>query len=121
MDVTTDNREQYRRLIDQLVHSCQDGQGQIGPDRARRGTWNREASGQPGMRDQQLVNDILSRMSPAERDVLAGMLFDAFVSGVHEALVVLHEHRVPPFEDGVEGAPFHDLVGRLQGWSWPRS
>lgn len=75
----------------------------------------------PGTSEHQKINDILARMSPADREVLAGTLFDAFVGGVHEVLVVLHENRVPPFEDGVEGAPFQDLAGRLQGWSWPRS
>ncbi len=43
----------------------------------------------------------------------------AFVSGVHTALRVLHEAGLPPFEDGYEGTPFHDFVGRLQGWQWP--
>jgi hypothetical protein len=118
MRVTTDDREQYRRLIDQLVHSCQQGQGQISPGRVRRGTWNREATA-AGIPDQQRINDLLARMSPADRDVLAGIVFDAFVGGVHEALVVLHENQVSPFEDGIDGAPFQDFAGRLQGWAWP--
>jgi hypothetical protein len=117
--VTTDNRVQYRALIDRLVHSCLEGQGRIGADRVRRGVWNQEATARSGLRDQQKANDLLSRMYAADRDVFADMLFDAFVSGVHEALVVLHEHAVAPFEDGYEGTPFHDFVGRLQGWSWP--
>lgn len=67
------------------------------------------------------MNDLLSQMSVADRDVLAEMLFGVFMGGVHEALVVLHEHAVPPFDDGYEGTPFHDFVGRLNGWSWPAS
>jgi hypothetical protein len=47
------------------------------------------------------------------------LLEQSFVSGVHEALVILHGEAVPPFEEGYEGTPFHDFVGRLQGWSWP--
>jgi hypothetical protein len=43
------------------------------------------------------------------------------VGGVHETLVVLHEHSVPPLEDGHEGTPFHGFVGRLHGWPWPGS
>ncbi len=116
----TDDREQYRRLIDQLVHSCQQGQGQIGPNRVRRGAWNREATA-AGMRDQQKINDLLARLGPSERDVLAGMLFDAFVGGVHEALVVLHQNRVPPFEDGIEGAPFHTSLAGFTAGPGPQS
>jgi hypothetical protein len=118
MPVTTDDREPYRRLIDQLVRSCQQGQGRIGPDRVRRGIWNSAAAAE-GLRDQERINDLLARMSPTDRDVLADMLVDAFVDGVHETLVVLHANQVPPFEDGIEGAPFQDLAGRLEGWSWP--
>jgi hypothetical protein len=47
------------------------------------------------------------------------MLQEQFVDGVHAALVAMHEHPVPPFEDGYEGTPFHDFVGRLDGWEWP--
>jgi hypothetical protein len=52
--------------------------------------WNLEAAVRPGLRDQQKTSDLLARTGTADRDVLATMLFDAFVSGVHEALVVLH-------------------------------
>ena len=48
-----------------------------------------------------------------------GDALHAFEAGVHAALVALHEERLPPFEDGYEGTPFHDFVGRLQGWDWP--
>ena len=47
------------------------------------------------------------------------MLEQAFVGGVHETLVVLHEAEVSPFDQGYEGTPFHDFVGRLDDWPWP--
>jgi hypothetical protein len=36
--VVNDERELYRKLIDALVRECRQGQGQIGPARARAGT-----------------------------------------------------------------------------------
>lgn len=65
------------------------------------------------------MNDLLRRMSQPDREVIAAMLEGAFVSGVHETLVVLHEKEIPPFDDGYEGTPFHDFIGRMQGWGWP--
>lgn len=47
------------------------------------------------------------------------MLEQAFVSGVHESLVVIHEEAIEPFDKGYEGTPFHDFVGRLDDWQWP--
>jgi len=49
---------------------------------------------------------------------MAGVLQEAFVSGIHEALVV-HEARVEPFVNGEEGSPSMDLSGRLRGLDWP--
>jgi uncharacterized protein DUF6547 len=71
------------------------------------------------MPDQAAINELLARLAVADRDVLASMLRDAFVGGVHQTLVALHEAEIPPFDDGYEGTPFHDFVGRLDGWEWP--
>jgi len=49
------------------------------------------------------------------------MLAEQFEAGVYEALVVLHEVQVPPFDEGYEETPFHDFVGRLGGWPWPQA
>ena len=111
----------YRDLIDALVHSCRDGQGQIGPRRVRAGLWNANADIVDDGGQQAQINELLSRMPLADREVLAGMLGEAFVSGVHETLVVCHEAGVEPFTDGVEGAPFLDFTGRLDGWEWPET
>lgn len=118
--MTNDPREQYRDVIDALVRACTDGQGQLGPRRARQGIWNPHANQHAAdMADQQRYNGLLERLSNADRDVLAQMLAEAFRGGVQEALVVLHEAGLSPFEDGYEGTPFHDFVGRLEGWPWP--
>ena len=52
--------------------------------------------------------------------MLATMLQEALVAGVHETLVKLYEAQVEPFEDGYEGTPYHDFIGRLGGWEWPK-
>ena len=48
------------------------------------------------------------------------MLEDTYVAGVHDTLVALHQAQVHPFEDGYEGSPFHDFIGRMNGWEWPQ-
>ena len=118
--LTSMEREQYKTVIDRLVRSCLKGQGQIGAGRAMAGVWNRAADDpEHDMPDQRRMNALLATMSADDREVLAEMLAQAFESGVHETLKVLHEEEITPFEDGYEGTPFHDFVGRLNGWHWP--
>ncbi|HUQ62248.1 MAG TPA: DUF6547 family protein, partial [Acidimicrobiales bacterium] len=69
--------------------------------------------------DQHRFNRLLERLGPDDREVVAVMLEEQFVAGVHEALVVLHKGEVEPSVDGFEGTPFLDFVGRLGGWDWP--
>jgi hypothetical protein len=111
----TDDRTGYRALIDRLVLACRAGQGQISAKRVRSGLWNAKTD----VPDKSAVNQLLRRLTPAERELLAQMLAQEFVGGVHETLVVLHEAQVEPFQDGYEGTPFHDFVGRLDDWPWP--
>jgi hypothetical protein len=73
------------------------------------------------MPDQRSMNDLVRRLTAAERKILGQMLAEQFEAGVYEALVVLHEAQVPPFEEGYEGTPFHDFVGRLRDWPWPQA
>lgn len=109
----------YRVIIDQLVAVCRDGQGQIGPRRALAGVWNPHADAASAP-DQHAINELLARLSVADRDVVARMLARAFEGGVFETLKMLESHSVAPFEDGYEGGPYHDFVGRLAGdWDWP--
>lgn len=118
MKPDAEDRTRYRAVIDQLVDDCRSGQGQIGASRARRGIWNENRP--PDLPpEQDRINRLLGRLSPEDRETLARMLEVAFVGGVHAALVALHEQEIPPFEDGYEGPPFHDFMGRLTGWEWP--
>lgn len=120
MDDVDDCDRTYRDVIDRLVRACRAGQGQMGARRARAGLWNANADAQPeAMPDQRLMNLLLARLDQAEREVLAQMLSEAFVSGVHETLVTIYKAGVPPFNVAYEGTPFHDFVGRLEGWTWP--
>lgn len=110
----------YRSVIDDLVKSCREGQGQIGARRVKAGIWNANADDpSKDLPDQHAMNDMLRRLSLDDRPVLAQMLTNAFVGGVHETLVVLHQHAVPPFDDGYQGTRFNDFSGRLVGWEWP--
>jgi hypothetical protein len=103
-----------------MVHACQHGQGQIGPRRANAGVWNRNAT-EDSIPEQHEINLLLSRLSADDRRIIAGMLEDAFSGGAFEALKVLEHFAIEPFRDGYEGSPYHDYIGRLQGWEWPAS
>lgn len=109
----------YRDIIDELVAVCREGQGQIGPTRTRAGVWNHQidASSDP---HQHAINLLLARLSWADREIVAQMLAEAFEGGVFETLKALEAHGVPPFEEGYEGSPSDDFMGRLAGnWRWP--
>lgn len=112
--------KQYREIIDALVQMCRDGQGQIGARRAREGIWNQNATAD-SIPDQHKINLFLKRLSSEDREILAGMLSQEVVTGVFETLKALEESQVPPFEEGYEGSPFNDFIGRLDDWEWPES
>ena len=114
-----DDRAQYRALIDELVQQCREGQGAIGGRRARSGVWNPHITAESAP-DQRRFNLLLARLNAEDRETLGQMLSESFTGGVHTALVALHEAEIPPFDDGYEGTPFHDFVGRLTGWAWPK-
>lgn len=140
---TSDQAVLYRRLIDRLVHGCRKGQGTIAPARVRQGIWNantepdrntlpddlnelfahlstkdRQALARKLSGDDHAINELLARLPAKDRRVIARMLSQAFVSGIHWALVVLHEDEIQPFHDGYLGTPFHDFISRLDGVSW---
>ena len=110
----------YRELIDALVQACKNGQGQIGVRRAREGVWNRNAT-QDFIPEQYEINLLLGRMSVHDREILAGMLAHEVEVGVFETLKVLEQFEVEPFQNGYEGSPFHDFIGRLADWEWPEA
>jgi hypothetical protein len=109
----------YRLLIDDLIHKLRHGQGQLGAGRARRGLWNQNA--RPDLfPDQHAINELLGRLSPQDRETIAQMLEDQVEVGMFETLKALEELRIPPFEEGYEGSPCNDFIGRLAGdWDWP--
>lgn len=111
----------YRAIIDELVAVCREGQGQIGPRRALAGVWNPhvDASSAP---DQHALNLLLATLPLTDRETIARMLAQEFMSGVFETLKTLESYGVAPFENGYEGSPFHDFIGRLAGdWEWPEN
>lgn len=110
----------YRDLIDALVEECREGQGQIGPRRARNGVWHLGAT-EDHLSDQHQINLLLAGLSVGERETLARMLEHSFSGGIFETLKALGPHEIQPFLEGYEGSPYHDFVGRLQDdeWQWP--
>src|SRR5262249_13408893 len=108
----------YRELIDELVRVCHEGQGQIGAERARAGVWNLNAT-PDFIPDQYAINLLLKRLSASERETLAQMLAHEVEIGVFETLKVLESFQIAPFEEGYEGSPYHDFIGRLSDWEWP--
>ncbi len=66
------------------------------------------------------MNAVLAHLGDADRAVIARMMELSYEGGVHDTLRVLHDNNVPPFEDGYEGTPFNDFMGRLKtDWDWP--
>ena len=109
----------YRDVIDELVRACQEDQGQIGANRVRAGEWNQNATAD-FLPDQHAINLLLKRMPAEDREIVANMLANEVVVGVFESLKALEQFGVTPFEDGYEGSPFNDFIGRLGGWEWPK-
>jgi len=110
----------YRDLIDTLVEVCRSGQGQIGARRVRAGIWNQNATAD-FIPEQHAINVLLARMPVADRETLAEMLSHEVETGVFETLKVLEQFEITPFENGYEGSPFHDFVGRMADWEWPEN
>jgi hypothetical protein len=109
----------YRDFIDDLVHVCHLGQGQIGPDRARRGIWNPHITDTTAP-DQHAMNLLLAKLGASDRETIATFLAQEFEGGVFETLKALEKFQIAPFEEGYEGSPNHDFVGRVSGeWEWP--
>lgn len=106
----------YRDAIDALVQMCHEGQGQIGARRVRSGVWIQNATPEA-----EEINLLLARLPVEDREILANLLASEVVTGVFETLKVLEEFQIPPFEDGYEGSPFNDFIGRLGGWQWPEN
>ena len=105
-----DPRAEYRAIIDDLVCECLEGQGAVLPHWVRRGEWPQERE----------FTLMLARLSLEDRALIARMLSDAYWGAVHDALRVLNDHQVPPFDQSYEGTPYQDFVGRLSGdWAWP--
>lgn len=111
----------YRQIIDHLVEVCKEGQGQIGPKRARAGIWNQNAR-EGYIPDQHKINVFLKELTKEQREILAHMLERQFSGGVFETLKTLEEFEIEPFLGGYEGSPYHDFIGRLADdqWEWPR-
>jgi len=132
----------YRDLIDALVKMCLEGQGQIHAGRIREDAWKLSAFavkvrsilsrkkrtsqpkaanplGEPALNDDDVIA-LLGRLSSSERAAVARLVTDGVVTGVFETLKALERFGVSPFEEGYEGSPYNDFIGRLSGeWSWP--
>lgn len=122
----------YREIIDRLVDSCLRGQGQLARRKVLEGVWHRYVEDLAGpdtpdwMRESEealaaqmrTVNEVLAQFDQRAREVVAWLLDQQYVAGVHDTLVQLYEAEIAPFDKGYWD-PFHDFVGRLDDWEWP--
>lgn len=110
----------YRQIIDAMVVTCVRGEGQVSAERVRAGVWNVNAHEIEDVDPtQQAMNDLIAHLSLDQRATLAAVFADEFSSGMFHALRVLHAARFAPFDDGYDGTPGDDFLGRLDGWTWP--
>jgi uncharacterized protein DUF6547 len=110
--------DQYKALLDALVATSP------APD----ATWVRNGS-YPDIPDNQDINALLASLTVAQRDIVARMIQEAKVGGVHDAVVALLDdggYRLS--RDGVElpyqpfGTESHfDYIARLNGQEWPEA
>lgn len=116
-------RQKYKDFIDHMVAVCHHGQGAIGPNRARLGVWNTNATADTDyLEDQFKINQLLASLSVQQREVVARMLAEEFQNGVFETLKALEDFGIEPFIDGYEGSAYHDFIGRAatDPWQWPK-
>jgi hypothetical protein len=106
--------EIYRDIIDELVDMCHNGQGNIGAKRAVEGIWNENAK-PDFIEDQYKINLLLAKLNREDRKTLAELLSHEVQVGVFETLKVLEQYRIALLEDGYEGSPYNDYVGRVEG------
>ena len=110
--------DQYKALLDALVATSP------APD----ATWVRNGS-YPDIPDNQDINALLASLTVAQRDIVARMMQEAKVGGIHDAVVALLDdggYRLS--RDGVElpyqpfGTESHfDYIARLNGQEWPEA
>lgn len=119
--MTEDAQWLYRQMIDAMAVTCLRGEGQVSAERVRVGVWNVNAHEIEDVDPtQQAMNDLIAGLSAEQRTTLAAVVAEEFSSGMFHALRVLHAARCAPFEDGYDGTPGDDFLGRLEGWEWPR-
>ena len=112
--------EIYKNLIDELVKMSRNCADANAVKKGRVPGIDAEKSG---------INDILSKLSDQERDVLAGFVVEAYHSGIYDTLEQLEWYRCcKEMKISVEGEELPlgkyegipcDYVGRRQGWVWP--
>ena len=110
--------DQYKALLDALVATSP------APD----AIWVRNGS-YPDIPDNQDINALLASLTVAQRDIVARMMQEAKVGGIHDAVVALLDdggYRLS--RDGVElpyqpfGTESHfDYIARLNGQEWPEA
>lgn len=119
----------YRQIIDAMVSSCREGQGQLASERVLAGRWinniderqeflNRESL-EPHERSQLAQHEFVQSLTETQRAVLASMLESQFANGVFNALVAIDSAEIQPFSEAYEGSSFNDFIGRMTNWPWP--
>lgn len=114
-----EENEKYKSLIDEMVQMLKSGQGKIPSQKVKSGVWNENAT-KDFLEDQHEINQLLEKLSVTDREIIAKLLDDAVETGVFECLKILEDKNINPFEEGFEGSPYEDFIGRIKSdWEWP--
>lgn len=111
------DREAYKALIDGLVAL----RPSVHATRVQKGVWHREPPP-----DQVKFNEVLARLSSADRGVITEIVQQAADASVHDAFVFMRDHGYEFTHEGqpVAQQPFDtdahfDFMARIAGTPWP--
>ena len=87
-----------------------------------------QSDGFPKTEDNKAKNDLLAALTPEQKDVLAGLLQDEHIAGIHDTLAYINEMMDEGLELHQDGESYpndcfeslhYDFISRCDGDEWP--
>lgn len=108
---------EYKRFIDSLVKR----KISVVAKRIRDGVWNPDLQAPS---DHKKYNQLLASLSQEQRDLIAEIVQDVRIGGIHDTLVVLEEYKLLRNDIELATEPYgtenyYDFIARLAGDTWP--